>query len=186
MNCHRDTLHEIYCIIFHNTPYYSILFQFYVYNDIFRYQDEVFNDLEDNTSGGNDNNTTTFEGGKKVSNLTDFFKKCRMVAAGWSGTFFLKHIKVILLFPQLIRLCLGLFHFAQNLSKAKIFSTWYDIENFCPKMLRPLRRKKNFTNDKLFSFNLIFHFIPYYSSTKMLRLLRTKRTLPMINCFHFI
>jgi len=43
--------------------------KFYVYNDIFRYQDEVFNDLEDNTSGGNDNNTTTFEGGKKSENV---------------------------------------------------------------------------------------------------------------------
>ena len=43
-------------------------FQFYVYNDIFRYQDEVFNDLEDNTSGGNDN-ATTFEGVKKVENV---------------------------------------------------------------------------------------------------------------------
>ena len=29
-------------------------------------------------------------------------------------------------------------------------------------MLSPLRRKKNFTNVKLFSFNLIFHFIPIY------------------------
>jgi hypothetical protein len=42
--------------------------KFYVYNDIFRYQDEVFNDLEDNTSGGNDN-ATTFEGVKKVENV---------------------------------------------------------------------------------------------------------------------
>jgi len=42
--------------------------KFYVYNDIFRYQDEVFNDLEDN-AGGNDNNATTFEGVKKVDTV---------------------------------------------------------------------------------------------------------------------
>jgi len=42
--------------------------KFYVYNDIFRYQDEVFNDLEDNSSGSNDN-ATTFEGVKKVENV---------------------------------------------------------------------------------------------------------------------
>ena len=48
--------------------FFFVFFQFYVYNDIFRYQDEVFNDLEDNTSGGNDN-ATTFEGVKKVENV---------------------------------------------------------------------------------------------------------------------
>ena len=62
------------------------------------------------------------------------------------------------------------------------------------------KEKKNFANDKLFSFNLIFRFIPicsnlfhfiplysiifqfipFYSSPTMLRLLRTKRTLPMM------